>query len=500
MVNDPADIAITPDGQDGLGDELERGNRNPDRPRNPGRGQPGHRRRRPVCDRDHPRRQQGLHGELQRRHRHPHQSRHSHGRHADSGRAPARRDRDHPERRQGYMSRTTARTRSRPSRWRPAPPGPPSPWATGRSPWPSPRMEPSCTWPTTQATRSRRSAPRPTRPERPSPWPTPRRSPSHPTAPWPTRPTTAPGTVTPITVATGATGTPITGVGTQPYRWRSPRTGQPATWRGPGHPERSPRSTSAPGPPARRSPWAIRPAASRSRPTRHRWPRSRSARLAGSPTTFNASASTVTYGTIARYVWEFGDGATAVSLTPTVSHTYAAAGVYTSRVTETSSGGDLDHAGLHREDDEPQRGTERCGDAHRRREQAVRPVAAETPGLRLPVEAGGDREEADHDDAPRHSPGPASLREAHRPLQGHADAVHAASARECERERAEEPPQAHRDRPRALLDQGRQVEDHQGPRGAQRPPPGTAQPEGEMPGDGRDAVGEREADRESVRR
>ena len=64
-----------------------------------------------------------------------------------------------------------------------------------------------------------------------------------------------------------------------------------------------------------------------------------SAAPAGSPSVFDAAASTVRYGTIAAYAWEFGDGTTATTTTPTVTHTYAAAGTFTATVTETSSGG-----------------------------------------------------------------------------------------------------------------------------------------------------------------
>jgi DNA-binding beta-propeller fold protein YncE len=56
--------------------------------------------------------------------------------------------------------------------------------------------------------------------------------------------------------------------------------------------------------------------------------------------TFDASASSVAYGTIASYAWNFGDGATETTTTPVVSHTYANAGsTPVATVTETSSTG-----------------------------------------------------------------------------------------------------------------------------------------------------------------
>lgn len=61
---------------------------------------------------------------------------------------------------------------------------------------------------------------------------------------------------------------------------------------------------------------------------------------AGSPVTFDASASTVAFGSIASYLWYFGDGtAPLLTTSPVVSHTYAAPGTYTTAVVTTSSGG-----------------------------------------------------------------------------------------------------------------------------------------------------------------
>jgi YVTN family beta-propeller protein len=60
---------------------------------------------------------------------------------------------------------------------------------------------------------------------------------------------------------------------------------------------------------------------------------------AGKRARFDASASTVRYGTIARYTWNFGDGATAVTATPVITHVYPSPGTYVVKLTETSSGG-----------------------------------------------------------------------------------------------------------------------------------------------------------------
>ena len=58
----------------------------------------------------------------------------------------------------------------------------------------------------------------------------------------------------------------------------------------------------------------------------------------GSSTSFDASASTVRFGTIAKYVWSVGDGTPDVTTaTPTASHVYA--NTYAATVTETDSAG-----------------------------------------------------------------------------------------------------------------------------------------------------------------
>jgi YVTN family beta-propeller protein len=60
---------------------------------------------------------------------------------------------------------------------------------------------------------------------------------------------------------------------------------------------------------------------------------------AGSASTFDASASTVLYGSITDFHWNFGDGTTADTTTPTTSHTYASAGDFTTTLTETDTAG-----------------------------------------------------------------------------------------------------------------------------------------------------------------
>ncbi len=59
----------------------------------------------------------------------------------------------------------------------------------------------------------------------------------------------------------------------------------------------------------------------------------------GQPTGFNASSSTVAFGTITAYAWDFGDSSTATTSGPTTTHTYATPGPYTASVTETDSAG-----------------------------------------------------------------------------------------------------------------------------------------------------------------
>ena len=55
----------------------------------------------------------------------------------------------------------------------------------------------------------------------------------------------------------------------------------------------------------------------------------------GTPTRFDGSLSTDPDGTIARYDWDFGDGHTATTTTPTVAHTYARRGSFAGSLTVT---------------------------------------------------------------------------------------------------------------------------------------------------------------------
>jgi DNA-binding beta-propeller fold protein YncE len=54
---------------------------------------------------------------------------------------------------------------------------------------------------------------------------------------------------------------------------------------------------------------------------------------------FNASSSSSPVGTIATYAWNFGDGQTATTSSPTISHTYSAKGTFTVTLTVTNTAG-----------------------------------------------------------------------------------------------------------------------------------------------------------------
>jgi PKD repeat protein len=59
----------------------------------------------------------------------------------------------------------------------------------------------------------------------------------------------------------------------------------------------------------------------------------------GQPSSFDASSSTIAYGTIANYHWDFGDGSSEDTASPTTTHPYAATGNYTVSLTETDWAG-----------------------------------------------------------------------------------------------------------------------------------------------------------------
>jgi hypothetical protein len=59
----------------------------------------------------------------------------------------------------------------------------------------------------------------------------------------------------------------------------------------------------------------------------------------GSPSSFDASASTAPDSTVARYAWTFGDGMSTTTSTQTTTHVYAAPGTYTVTLTVTNSDG-----------------------------------------------------------------------------------------------------------------------------------------------------------------
>ncbi len=60
---------------------------------------------------------------------------------------------------------------------------------------------------------------------------------------------------------------------------------------------------------------------------------------AGQATGFDASASVAPSSPITNYAWNFGDGTTGDTSTPTTTHTYASQGTYTTSVTETDAEG-----------------------------------------------------------------------------------------------------------------------------------------------------------------
>ncbi len=60
---------------------------------------------------------------------------------------------------------------------------------------------------------------------------------------------------------------------------------------------------------------------------------------AGSPSTFDGSASVSAVGSIVDHEWDFGDGQRAATSAATTTHTYATPGTYSARLTVTNSAG-----------------------------------------------------------------------------------------------------------------------------------------------------------------
>jgi len=60
---------------------------------------------------------------------------------------------------------------------------------------------------------------------------------------------------------------------------------------------------------------------------------------AGASSFFNASSSASPVGNIDTYAWDFGDGTTTTTASPTITHTYATSGTFTVTLTVTNSAG-----------------------------------------------------------------------------------------------------------------------------------------------------------------
>jgi hypothetical protein len=61
--------------------------------------------------------------------------------------------------------------------------------------------------------------------------------------------------------------------------------------------------------------------------------------VAGKATSFDASSSSVAFGGVSTYAWDFGDGATQATTGAATSHTYAKAGTYRVALVETDGAG-----------------------------------------------------------------------------------------------------------------------------------------------------------------
>ena len=61
--------------------------------------------------------------------------------------------------------------------------------------------------------------------------------------------------------------------------------------------------------------------------------------MSGATVTLDASASSSPVGSIATYAWDFGDGQTETTTSPTITHTYATGGTFAVTLTVTNTGG-----------------------------------------------------------------------------------------------------------------------------------------------------------------
>ena len=62
----------------------------------------------------------------------------------------------------------------------------------------------------------------------------------------------------------------------------------------------------------------------------------------GTSMTFDGSTTTDSDSVVASYHWDFGDGTTADTPTPTTTHSYSADGTYSATLDRDRRGGDLD--------------------------------------------------------------------------------------------------------------------------------------------------------------
>ena len=61
--------------------------------------------------------------------------------------------------------------------------------------------------------------------------------------------------------------------------------------------------------------------------------------ISGATVTFDGSSSSSPVGTIATYAWDFGDGQTSTTSSPTISHTYNTGGTFSATLTVTNTAG-----------------------------------------------------------------------------------------------------------------------------------------------------------------